>query len=51
MGVILVGNFLWWEFSGWELFGGNHPGGNLSGGSFHVNLFFRYENLMLIFFI
>ena len=36
VGVILGGNFLWWELSGWELFGGKHPGGNFPGGSFHV---------------
>ena len=28
VGVILDGNFLWWEFSWWELSGGNHPGGS-----------------------
>ena len=36
VGLILGGNFLWWEFSRWELSGGNHPGGNFSGGIFHV---------------
>ena len=38
VGVILSGNFLWWEFFGWELSVGNYLGGNFLDGSFHVTL-------------
>ena len=39
VGVILRGNFLWWELSGWELSSGNHLGGSFSGGSFYVTIY------------
>ena len=48
VGVILGGNFLWWELSGWELSSGNHSGGSFSGGSFYVTI---YSFLNVCFFI
>ena len=38
VGVILGGNFLWWQFSRCKLFVGNHLGGNFPGESSHVTL-------------